>query len=84
MFFFGSYGSLCNNELCFIFSVLIIILHFVSLVAATIMDFDSVLLEIGEFGRYQQTNYMLLCLPVLFGAANSLSYVFTAGIPNYR
>lgn len=48
------------------------------------MDFDTVLLEIGEFGRYQQTNYLLLCLPVLFGAANSLSYVFTAGVPNYR
>ena len=48
------------------------------------MDFDLVLEEIGEFGRYQQTNYLLLCLPVLFGAANSLSYVFTAGIPNYR
>lgn len=48
------------------------------------MDFDLILQEIGEFGRYQQTNYLLLCLPVLFGAANSLSYVFTAGIPNYR
>lgn len=49
-----------------------------------IMDFDLILEEIGQFGRYQQTNYLLLCLPVLFGAANSLSYVFTAGIPNYR
>lgn len=48
------------------------------------MDFDLILDEIGQFGRYQQTNYLLLCLPVLFGAANSLSYVFTAGIPNYR
>lgn len=48
------------------------------------MDFDSVLLEIGEFGRYQQTNYLLLCIPVLFAAANSLTYVFTAGVPNYR
>lgn len=48
------------------------------------MDFDEVLDEIGEFGKYQLTNYLLLCLPVLFAAANSLSYVFTAGIPNYR
>lgn len=48
------------------------------------MDFDLILEEIGEFGRYQQTNYLLLCLPVLFAAANSLTYVFTAGIPNYR
>lgn len=48
------------------------------------MDFDLILEEIGELGRYQITNYLLLCLPVLFAAANSLSYVFTAGIPNYR
>lgn len=48
------------------------------------MDFDTILKEIGEFGRFQQTNYLLICLPVLFSAANSLSFVFTAGIPNYR
>ncbi|KAH8297328.1 hypothetical protein KR044_010416 [Drosophila immigrans] len=48
------------------------------------MDFDEILIEIGEFGRYQRVNYVLICLPVLFAAANSLSYVFTAGIPKYR
>lgn len=48
------------------------------------MDFDVVLEEIGECGRYQVINYVLICLPVMFAAANSLSYVFTAGIPNYR
>ncbi|XP_075169516.1 organic cation transporter protein isoform X2 [Haematobia irritans] len=48
------------------------------------MDFDQVLEEIGEFGRYQKTNYLLICLPVMFAAANSLSYVFTAGAPSYR
>ncbi|KAH8384562.1 hypothetical protein KR093_001027, partial [Drosophila rubida] len=48
------------------------------------MDFDEILKEIGEFGRYQRVNYLLICLPVLFAAANSLSYVFTAGTPKYR
>ena len=48
------------------------------------MDFDQILVEIGEFGRYQKRNYLLICLPVMFAAANSLSYVFTAGIPAYR
>ncbi|KAH8418564.1 hypothetical protein KR222_002216, partial [Zaprionus bogoriensis] len=48
------------------------------------MDFDEILSQIGEFGRYQRVNYLLICLPVLFAAANSLSYVFTAGIPKYR
>lgn len=49
-----------------------------------VMDFDKVLDEIGEFGRYQKIKYYLLCLPVFFGAANSLSYVFTAGHQHYR
>nr|CAD7445169.1 unnamed protein product [Timema bartmani] len=48
------------------------------------MDFDDVLDEIGEFGRYQITIYLLICLPVLFAAGNSLTYVFTAGVPDYR
>ncbi|XP_044750714.1 organic cation transporter protein [Coccinella septempunctata] len=48
------------------------------------MDLDDMLEEIGEFGRFQITIYGLVCLPVLFAAANSLSYVFTAGVPNYR
>lgn len=48
------------------------------------MDFDTVLDEIGEFGRFQKVKYYLLCLPVFFGAANSLSYVFTAGKQHYR
>ncbi|XP_017147449.1 organic cation transporter protein [Drosophila miranda] len=49
-----------------------------------LLDFDEILTQIGEFGRYQRRNYLLICLPVLFAAANSLSYVFTAGKPTYR
>ncbi|KAH1017518.1 organic cation transporter protein isoform X2 [Dendroctonus ponderosae] len=48
------------------------------------MDFDDILVELGELGRFQIIMYLLVCLPVLFGAANSLSYVFTAGVPDYR
>lgn len=48
------------------------------------MDFDDVLVELGELGRFQIIMYLLVCLPVLFAAANSLSYVFTAGVPDYR
>ncbi|CAH0558293.1 unnamed protein product [Brassicogethes aeneus] len=48
------------------------------------MDFDDMLEELGEMGKFQVTTYTLVCLPVLFAAANSLSYVFTAGVPNYR
>ncbi|BFG03427.1 organic cation transporter protein [Drosophila madeirensis] len=52
--------------------------------ATDVLDFDEILTQIGEFGRYQRRNYLLICLPVLFAAANSLSYVFTAGTPTYR
>ncbi|XP_031343832.1 organic cation transporter protein-like isoform X2 [Photinus pyralis] len=48
------------------------------------LDFDDVVEELGELGRYQILMYTLACIPVLFGAANSLTYVFTAGVPNYR
>ncbi|KAJ3654960.1 hypothetical protein Zmor_014110 [Zophobas morio] len=48
------------------------------------MDFDDILEELGELGKYQTVTYILICIPVLFAAANSLSYVFTAGTPNYR
>lgn len=48
------------------------------------LDLDVILDEIGEFGRYQKVKYFLLCIPVFFGAANSLSYVFTAGVQHYR
>lgn len=48
------------------------------------MDLDNILEHIGELGKYQKTNYLLVCLPVLFGAANSLTYVFTAAVPKYR
>ncbi|KAK6636773.1 hypothetical protein RUM43_010436 [Polyplax serrata] len=48
------------------------------------MDFDQALEELGEFGRFQIFNYLLFCLPVFFSAGNSLTYVFTAGVPNYR
>nr|CAD7418835.1 unnamed protein product [Timema cristinae] len=51
---------------------------------SAVMDFDDVLDEIGDFGRYQITIYLLICLPVLFAAGNSLTYVFTAGVPDYR
>ncbi|XP_065352741.1 organic cation transporter protein [Cloeon dipterum] len=48
------------------------------------VELDTVLTELGEFGRFQAFTYLLICLPVFFSAANSLTYVFTAGVPPYR
>lgn len=48
------------------------------------MDYDAVLEEIGSFGKFQVKILLLICLPVLYGAANAVSYVFIARTPPYR
>ncbi|XP_017049195.1 organic cation transporter 1-like [Drosophila ficusphila] len=45
---------------------------------------DAIIVEIGQFGRFQITNYLLLCLPIICRAFYSISYVFTAGEVSYR
>ena len=45
---------------------------------------DVILVRIGEFGRYQIFNYILLCMPMIFNAFQSISYVFTASPVVYR
>jgi len=47
-------------------------------------EFDSILAELGDFGRYQIKQYALLSLPVVFSAAFTISYVFTAGTVPHR
>ncbi|XP_017072280.1 solute carrier family 22 member 3-like [Drosophila eugracilis] len=39
---------------------------------------DAIIIEIGQFGRFQIFNYLLLCLPIICNAFYSISYVFTA------
>lgn len=45
---------------------------------------DMILVRIGEFGRYQMFNYVLLCIPMIFNAFQSISYVFSASPVVYR
>ncbi|KAH8379073.1 hypothetical protein KR009_002983, partial [Drosophila setifemur] len=45
---------------------------------------DAILVQIGQFGRYQIINYVLLCVPMLFNAFFSISYVFTASTVVHR
>lgn len=47
-------------------------------------DIDTVLDEIGEFGRYQFLTFTLLCIPMFFNAIFTLSYVFTASSVDQR
>lgn len=45
---------------------------------------DGILVRIGQFGRFQQFNYVLLCIPMIFNAFFSISYVFTASTVVHR
>lgn len=47
-------------------------------------DIDTILLEVGEFGRYQIKNFILICIGIIVLSEMSLTYVFTAGILQYR
>lgn len=47
-------------------------------------DLDRILVELGQFGKFQIINYFLLCIPVALSAIYALSYVFTAGDLEYR
>ncbi|KAK9498912.1 hypothetical protein O3M35_003458 [Rhynocoris fuscipes] len=48
------------------------------------MDTDVILKEVGHFGRYQISILILLLLAGTFTSFFSISYVFTAGTPDYR
>lgn len=45
---------------------------------------DAILVRIGQFGRFQIINYVLLCIPMVFNAFFSISYVFTASSVVHR
>ncbi|XP_072020812.1 organic cation transporter protein-like [Amphiura filiformis] len=47
------------------------------------MHFDDILLQIGEFGRYQKRMYFLVCLMILTVACHQLALVFLAAEVNH-
>ncbi|XP_064466982.1 beta-alanine transporter-like [Ornithodoros turicata] len=48
------------------------------------MDFDDILPHIGEFGSYQKTIYLLLCLPASISSALTLfSSIFISATPDH-
>lgn len=48
------------------------------------IDLDSILVELGEFGKYQIVNYALMVLIIAVTAGIQLSYIFSAGQVDYR
>ena len=49
-----------------------------------VINFDRLLSDLGEFGRFQKILYTCLCIPCIFPAIFTLSSVFTAAKPQVR
>lgn len=45
---------------------------------------DSILVHIGQFGKYQMLNYLILALPMFLNSIFSVTYVFTASSVLHR
>ncbi|EDV97915.1 organic cation transporter protein [Drosophila grimshawi] len=45
---------------------------------------DAILKHIGQFGRFQMIIFLLICLPMMFHAMFSVTYVFTAATVMHR
>ncbi|XP_043914119.1 solute carrier family 22 member 6-B-like [Protopterus annectens] len=48
------------------------------------MHFDDIILEIGEFGKYQMILLIWMSLPQIFLAFHMLAIIFTGAIPHYQ
>ena len=48
------------------------------------MNFDEVLVKIGEFGRYQRKLYILFCLNDINTGCFMVASVFLLGVPDHR
>lgn len=48
------------------------------------VNLDAILVELGQFGRYQMRNYSLILLTIVFSALFNSQYIFAAGGIDYR
>ncbi|CAG5054644.1 unnamed protein product [Parnassius apollo] len=48
------------------------------------VDLDGILLELGQFGRYQLQIYCLIFLPILFNGVYNSQFIFAAADLQYR
>lgn len=51
---------------------------------AVTVDLDAILLELGQFGRYQIRNYCFILVVILMSAVYNSQYIFAAGEVPYR
>lgn len=47
-------------------------------------ELDAILQELGQLGKFQVKNYILIAIPIALTACFSLNYIFTAGQLEYR
>ncbi|CAF3391713.1 unnamed protein product [Rotaria sp. Silwood1] len=48
------------------------------------MKFDTFLATVGDWGRFQQVKYTIICLTYMLPPIMVYTYTFTAAIPNFR
>ncbi|CAH0675737.1 unnamed protein product [Chilo suppressalis] len=48
------------------------------------LHLDSILVELGSFGRYQIFNYCFILVPIMFSAVYNGQYIFAAGSLDFR
>ncbi|GBP53928.1 hypothetical protein EVAR_96606_1 [Eumeta japonica] len=48
------------------------------------LDVDAALAELGQCGRYQLRNYLLILVPIAFSAVYNAQYIFAAADVDYR
>ncbi|RZF40056.1 hypothetical protein LSTR_LSTR002459 [Laodelphax striatellus] len=48
------------------------------------MNVDELFVETGECGKYQVLQYFLLAFPIIFSSYQTITYIFSTGIPDYR
>ena len=46
--------------------------------------FDDILVQLGEFGKYQKIIYFVLFIPTIFSAMHKMSWVFLGAKVNHR
>lgn len=47
-------------------------------------DLDTIYQELGDFGRFQVKNYLLISVAVVFYSMYMINYIFTSGTVEYR
>lgn len=48
------------------------------------LNYDDILEQIGQMGKFQLRTFLWLCLPAFFPGIVIMSHTFTGAIPDYR